>query len=101
MLSDDLLPLSAEEINSIFVEADSYSAHYNFPIFGSRLLALQEYNLQQQPRRVGDLWHDRRNPLQWYTFWAVIWVGGITIILGFLQVGVAAGQLYFAARNEL
>lgn len=57
---------------------------------------LQRFIMTQQPSRVRDMWHDRRNPLQWYTFWAVLWVGGASILLGVLQLLVASAQLYFS-----
>jgi len=70
-----------------------YSAELDFPILGSRLLRIQAFNLRQQPRRIRDLWRDRRNPLQWYTFWAVLIIGGATILLGVLQLLVSTAQL--------
>ncbi|KAI4681755.1 uncharacterized protein J4E84_007350 [Alternaria hordeiaustralica] len=91
-----LFPQSTISTSSVFMESDSYSAQHDFPVFGLRLLELQKYNLRQQPSRARDLWRDRRNPLQWYTFWAVIWVGGITIVLAVLQLAVGIAQLYFA-----
>lgn len=96
ILPGELFPASAIDAQGAFIESGSYSAQLDFPIFGSRLLALQNYNLRQQPNKVRDLWRDRRVPLQWYTFWAVIWVGGLSIILSVLQLGVSIAQLYFA-----
>jgi hypothetical protein len=95
-LPTKLFPASTIDARGTFIESGSYSAQLDFPIFGRRLLALQNHNLRQQPNRVRDLWRDRRNPLQWYTFWAVIWVGGISIILSALQLAVSSAQLYFA-----
>ena len=83
-----------------FTESASYTVRHDFPIFGARLLALQEYNERQKPTRARDLWRDRRNPLQWYTFWAVIWVGSISIILGTLQLAVSIAQLYYAPGSS-
>ncbi|KAK4039377.1 hypothetical protein C8A01DRAFT_47166 [Parachaetomium inaequale] len=80
-------------------EAPTYSARDNFPIFGPRLLRLQRYSLRQQPSKMRDLWRDRRNPLQWYTFWAVFLVGGVSILLSVLQLVVGVSQLYFAIRS--
>lgn len=99
-LPAELFPISTIDINNVFVESSTYSAQYDFPIFGSRLLALQEYNLRQQPSKVRDLWRDRRNPLQWYTFWAVILVGGISILLATFQLAVGIGQLYFTTPSH-
>lgn len=92
-----IFPYSTLNEDGTLQQSDTYSIRDDFPSFGSRLLALQRYNLRQQPSRVKDFWRDRRNPLQWYTFWAVLWVGGISIVLGALQLLVGIAQLYFAA----
>lgn len=99
-LPRDIFPYSTLTAEGTLQESDTYSAHEDFPSFGYRLLILQRYNLRQQPSRVKDLWRDRRNPLQWYTFWAVVWVGGISIVLSVLQFLVGAAQLYFAAVSR-
>jgi hypothetical protein len=82
-------PVSCRDYDNILSEADSYSAQDDFPMFSQRLAALQEFSLRQQPSKLRDLWRDRRNPLQWYTFWAVLIVGGASIIIGLLQLVVA------------
>ncbi|KAH6722979.1 hypothetical protein BKA61DRAFT_3382 [Leptodontidium sp. MPI-SDFR-AT-0119] len=97
-LPSNIFPVSNLDVNNDFMESETHSARDDFPTFGPHLLALQRYNLRQQPSRVRYLWRDRRNPLQWYTFWAVLWVGGITIILGLLQIFKSAAQLYFSAH---
>jgi len=93
----ELLPTSNLDLDNFLLESDTYSSRDDFPYFGPRLLAVQQFNLRQQPSRVRDLWRDRRNPLQWYTFWAVLWVGGITVVLSILQLVAAAVQVYYSA----
>ncbi|KAK2595620.1 hypothetical protein QQS21_006667 [Conoideocrella luteorostrata] len=88
----EIFPSSVLDLDGRVQDADSYSAREEFPIFGQRLLALQSYNLRQQPSKVTDFWRDRRNPLQWYTFWAVIWIGGASILVGLLQLFAAIIQ---------
>jgi hypothetical protein len=56
--------------------------------------------MRQQPSKVTDLWRDRRNPLQWYTFWAVLWVGGASIVLAVLQLVVSLVQTVFGAPKN-
>ncbi|KAK1508065.1 uncharacterized protein CCOS01_16066 [Colletotrichum costaricense] len=75
------------------LESDVYSAQSDFPRLGYRLINLQRFSLRQKPRRLTDLWRDRRNPLQWYTFWAVLWVGGAGIILAIIQTILAGVQV--------
>lgn len=91
----DLFPSSSLNVHDELIESDTYSARDDFPTFGLRLLALQRHNMRRQPSKVTDLWRDRRNPLQWYTFWAVIWVGGGAIVLALLQLVVAVVQMAY------
>ncbi|CDM37577.1 unnamed protein product [Penicillium roqueforti FM164] len=93
----ELFPTSNIDLYNSLIESDTYSARDDFPHFGPRLLAVQLYNLKQQPSRIRDLWRDRRNPLQWYTFWAVLWVGGISILLSVFQLAAAIVQTYYSA----
>lgn len=88
-LPESLWPVSCRGFDNVLQEIDSYSSQDDFPMLGSRLAAIQEFNLRQQPSKLRDLWRDRRNPLQWYTFWAVLVVGGLSIILATLQLIVA------------
>ncbi|KXH65593.1 hypothetical protein CSAL01_03235 [Colletotrichum salicis] len=75
------------------LESDVYSAQSDFPRLGYRLINLQRFSMRQKPRRLTDLWRDRRNPLQWYTFWAVLWVGGAGIVLAIIQTVLAGVQV--------
>lgn len=95
-----LFPVTSRDmVDGWLNESDTYSCREDFPHFGPRLLAVQQYNLRQRPSRVRDLWRDRRNPLQWYTFWAVLWVGAITILLSFLQLVSTVVQTYYSASG--
>jgi len=57
----------------------------DFPYLGERLLQLQRYVTAQQPYGWAALWRDRRNASTWWTFWAVLFIGGVTIILSLTQ----------------
>lgn len=50
------------------------------------------------PKTLGqpEWWHDRRNGVQWYTFWVAILVLIITTLLGFVQMVEGAIQVYKA-----
>ncbi|KAJ8132117.1 hypothetical protein O1611_g1506 [Lasiodiplodia mahajangana] len=74
-------------------ERDVYSAVEDFPRLGHRLLRVQKFNMRQRPNRLRDLWRDRRNPLQWYTFWAVLVIGGVANIIALLQLIAAVVQI--------
>ncbi|KAG8161272.1 hypothetical protein KVR01_009536 [Diaporthe batatas] len=88
-----LWPVSCRTFEDVLQEQDTYSSQDDFPLLGQRLVKLQEFNLRQQPSRLRDLWRDRRNVLQWYTFWAVLVVGGFSLLLALLSLGVAIAQL--------
>ncbi|KAF2259243.1 hypothetical protein CC78DRAFT_475942 [Lojkania enalia] len=88
-----LWPVTCRGVKESPLEESAYSSQDDFPLFGQRLAKLQEFTYRQQPSRLRDLWRDRRNPLQWYTFWAVLVVGGLSILLGLLQLLVSVAQL--------
>jgi hypothetical protein len=98
-LPEALWPVTCRSFDRHLQEESSYSAQDDFPLLGQRLTKLQDFTLRQQPSELWDLWRDRRNPLQWYTFWAVLVVGGISILLGVLQFAVTLGQLIISLRN--
>ena len=97
-LGPSLWPETCLSFEGELQEQDVYDTNLDFRFLGARLLELQAYNLRQEPSRIRDLWRDRRNTLQWYTFWAVIFVGGLTVLLALLQCFIAAAQLYFTIR---
>jgi hypothetical protein len=72
----------------------TYSASADFPLIGRRLLSLQDYMNAQNPSDLRTLWYDKRDVLRWYTFWAVVVVGGLSIVLSWLSVALAAIQVY-------
>jgi hypothetical protein len=70
-----------------------YSARGDFPNLGKRLLELQDYMNAQNPQDLVALWYDRRDILRFYTFWAVVVVGGLSVLLSFIQTVLTAIQL--------
>ncbi|KAK8086115.1 hypothetical protein PG994_001089 [Apiospora phragmitis] len=48
------------------------------------------------PRTIAQWWHDRRNGVQWYTFWVAILVLILTTLLGVVQCVESALQVYKA-----
>lgn len=77
---------------ALLQERDVYSATEDFPRLGQRLLRVQKFNARWRPSRLTDFWRDRRNPYQWYTFWAVLIVGGVANLLAVLQLVAAVYQ---------
>ncbi|KAF8244916.1 hypothetical protein K440DRAFT_426415 [Wilcoxina mikolae CBS 423.85] len=75
-----------------------YSVTNDFPVFGDRLLVLKKLCV---PTGILGLWRDKRDSLQWYTFWAVVFLGCFGAIMAFLQLGLTAIQTWatVAAMN--
>ncbi|KAL5040754.1 hypothetical protein BDW71DRAFT_201910 [Aspergillus fruticulosus] len=67
----EIWPITCRTLEGHLQQHDVYSARDDFPRLGLRL----------------------RNPLQWYTFWAVLLFGGVANILAALQLLVALVQL--------
>ena len=63
-----------------------------YGIFENRLRELKAYMDSQKPGGIRALWRDKRDTLQWYTFWAVIIVGSLGIFLSFLGLIVTTVQ---------
>lgn len=91
--ASEIWPITCRTMEGHLQQSDVYSARDDFPRLGRRLIKLQQFNSRQRPNKLTDLWRDRRNPLQWYTFWAVVLVGGVANILAALQLLVALVEL--------
>ncbi|OBT62907.1 hypothetical protein VE03_07905 [Pseudogymnoascus sp. 23342-1-I1] len=70
-----------------------YSVRKDFAFFGERLVHLQRFVIEQDPGDFWTLWYDKRDILRYYTFWAVIWVGGVSLLLSLAQNVIGILQL--------
>jgi hypothetical protein len=78
-------------------QREEYILSEHFPVLGSRLVPLLRHLSNKQPQTWRQLWKDKRDSASWFTFWAVIIIGGIGIILAFVQVilqAIALGLQY-------
>ncbi|KAJ6095245.1 hypothetical protein N7486_005991 [Penicillium sp. IBT 16267x] len=91
----EIWPITCRTMEGHLQQSDVYSARDDFPRLGPRLIKLQQFSSRQRPSKLTDLWRDRRNPLQWYTFWAVLLVGGLANVLAALQLLAAIAALKF------
>jgi hypothetical protein len=66
-------------------ERETYDLSHDFPILRSRLLPLLRHLASKKPRTWKQLWEDKRDSASWLTFWAVIIIGGMGLILAMLQ----------------
>ncbi|KAI0024433.1 hypothetical protein F4780DRAFT_600813 [Xylariomycetidae sp. FL0641] len=75
------------------LERDSYELARDFPHLRTRLVRLSFYLNQRKPRSWKELWLDNRDSASWLTFWAVIIIGGLGLLLAFVQVVLQVVQL--------
>lgn len=76
-----------------------YSADSDFPVFGNRLLTLQNYITAQSPNSIKALWYDRRDVHRFWTFWAVIIFGGVSLVLSVIQTVLGGVQVHYATKE--
>lgn len=66
----------------------------SFRFWRDRLVILKQAYDDATPQTVSQWWHDRRNGVQWYTFWVAIVVLAITTFLGVVQCVEGGLQAY-------
>lgn len=73
--------------------------HYSqFDIFENRVRQLKFYMDSQKPRGFRQLWRDKRDALNYYTFWGVIIFGASTLFLAIVSLAVSAAQAVAAFK---
>lgn len=70
-----------------------YSARYDFPFYGERMVELHQFVELLSPHDWRTLWYDRRDLAKFWTVWAVILFGMVATILALLGVLLAAAQV--------
>lgn len=73
----EIWPITCQTMEGHLQQSDVYNARDDCPRLGSRLIKPQQFKSCRRSGKLTDLWRDRRNRLQWYTFWAVVLVGGM------------------------
>lgn len=53
---------------------------------------------EAQPKTLRQWWHDRRNAVQWYTFWVAVLVLILTVVFGLIQSIEGAIQAYTSLK---
>ncbi|KAK4099272.1 hypothetical protein N658DRAFT_430300, partial [Parathielavia hyrcaniae] len=66
----------------------------HFAFWHDRLVILKQAFDESRPRGLRQLWNDRRNSVQWYTFWVAILVFVMTVFFGLVQSIEGALQVY-------
>ncbi|KAF1943745.1 hypothetical protein EJ02DRAFT_432910 [Clathrospora elynae] len=65
-----------------------------FTHWHDRIVVLKQVFDEATPRTLLQWWHDRRNGVQWYTFWVAIVVLALTLFFGLIQSVEGALQVY-------
>jgi hypothetical protein len=71
-----------------------------FHFWRDRLVVLKEMFDEAEPRTLRQWWSDRRNGVQWYTFWIAGIVLVLTFVFGLIQCIEAGLQVYLAFINS-
>jgi hypothetical protein len=72
-----------------------------FVYWHERLGILKEIFDDTKPRTISQFWYDRRNGVQWYTFWVAVLVLILTVFFGVIQSIEGALQAYKAYRPTI
>ncbi|KAL6830018.1 hypothetical protein V8C40DRAFT_239087 [Trichoderma camerunense] len=78
---------------------ETFYSSSDFPIFSARLVKIDRFINSIQPNRISSLWKDKRDMLRWYTFWAVIILGVLSLAIGFVQTAIGAAQVELARQS--
>lgn len=68
----------------------------HFPFWHDRLVILKQAFDESSPRGLRQWWKDRRNSVQWYTFWVAVLVFAMTLFFGLVQSVEGALQVYLS-----
>lgn len=71
----------------------------NFRVWRDRLVTLKLIFDEAQPKKLSQWWNDRRNGVQWYTFWVAVLVLVLTVLFGFIQSVEGALQVYASFKS--
>lgn len=66
----------------------------DFPMMQAKIDFLVDVVANKQPKSLAELWKDKRNTAQWYTFWAVIFYGTLGLLVSLAQLATSIIALY-------
>jgi len=78
-----------------------YLIDRDFLVLGRRVERIADELKVANPKSLIDLLRDRRDTLQYWTFWFVVIIGGVGILLSILQVILAAIQVLQASGKSI
>lgn len=84
---------------SVRGESAEYDLSEDFPHLRSRLVRLVGFLAEKKPRSLNEMWVDKRDSASWMTFWTVLIIGSLGVLLSFIQTVFQVLQ-YVAALKE-
>jgi hypothetical protein len=91
-----LFSILKSTISSIAPPTDAYVSSCSLPILYPRFYKIFRYVQRRQVHGITSLYFDRRDAYKWWTFWAVIWIGGLSVVMSFIQMVIAGVSLHIA-----
>ncbi|KAK5655570.1 hypothetical protein OQA88_5501 [Cercophora sp. LCS_1] len=92
-----------EPIDPLLTKLGTPRAHdrrfERFTFWHDRLVILKQAFDESSPRGWRQWWNDRRNSVQWYTFWVAIWVFVTASVFGFVQSVEGGLQVYLSWKG--
>ncbi|KAI0203966.1 hypothetical protein F4808DRAFT_416434 [Astrocystis sublimbata] len=90
-------------LDQLLTECGSLATHErrfeNFSYWNNRLVILKQALDDSSPQTLSQWWFDRRNGVQWYTFWVAILVFAITVFFGLVQSIEGALQVWLSWKS--
>lgn len=80
-------------------ESAEYDLSEDFPHLRNRLVRLVGLTAEKKPRTLREMWFDKRDSASWMTFWTVLIIGSLGLLLSFVQTVLQILQ-YVAALEE-
>lgn len=77
---------------------DGEYAYETFPNYGARIRKLRRYMDRRKPKGLRQLWRDNRDSLSYYTFWAVIFFGSLSLGLALLSAVTGIVQAWASVK---
>ncbi|KAI0547489.1 hypothetical protein F4679DRAFT_365881 [Xylaria curta] len=91
-------------LDPLLTECGSLATHErrfeNFNYWNNRLVILKQALDDSRPQTLSQWWFNRRNGVQWYTFWVAILVFLVTLFFGLVQSLEGAPQVYLSVSSS-
>lgn len=87
-------------LDSTIRQRELYELSVDFPLLKEKMVVLLRHLSLRRPRTWRELWNDKRDSASWFTFWAVVIIGGLGILMAFLQLVLQTVQVVLATKSS-